>query len=302
MNIHGICLIKNEIDIIAQMLEATVPWCDFIYVYDNGSTDGTWETVLALSQKYPHIVPYKQDDAPFSDSLRGEVFRHYRQKSIAGDWWARLDADEFYVDNPRSFLAKVPLQYSVVVAAFLQYYFTDKDLEQYNQDSSLYANEIPVQQKCRYYINNWADRRFFRYAPGLSWPPNKEWPDNPGRPYSIRIRAQHFQYRSPQQIQKRLDMRHRVKQATGFFSHESRSNLDWITQPPDKRGTYNQESSDQPITWQQRVVPAATLNYDAHDGQYVINEALMPPLEQPLWSRILGTVKSRIKRLLGRSS
>lgn len=51
MKIHSICLVKNESDIIAQTLKAAVNWSDFIYVYDNGSTDGTWEKVISLSEK-----------------------------------------------------------------------------------------------------------------------------------------------------------------------------------------------------------------------------------------------------------
>ena len=87
MKIYSICLVKNESDIIAQTLKAAVNWSDFIYVYDNGSTDGTWEKVISLSEKYKKISPYKQASQPFADSLRSEPFNYYRTivlKKIGG--------------------------------------------------------------------------------------------------------------------------------------------------------------------------------------------------------------------------
>ena len=50
--IHAICLVKDEDDIIAYTLEKALVWADYIYVYDNGSTDRTWEIVQNLSKKH----------------------------------------------------------------------------------------------------------------------------------------------------------------------------------------------------------------------------------------------------------
>jgi glycosyltransferase involved in cell wall biosynthesis len=33
----------------------------FIYVYDNGSVDGTWDIVRDLAATYPQIIPYKRE-------------------------------------------------------------------------------------------------------------------------------------------------------------------------------------------------------------------------------------------------
>lgn len=152
MKIHGICLVKNEVDVVRQSLTTAAQWCDFIYVFDNGSTDGTWEKVLSLADSYPQIIPYKQDDKPFDDGLRGEPFNHYRRNSVRGDWWCRVDADELYIDDPRTFLAALPARYQAVWAASFQYYFTDQDVLLYNQNPALYGDDVPVEEKCRYYI------------------------------------------------------------------------------------------------------------------------------------------------------
>ena len=279
MQIHSICLVKNEADIIEQTLKAGIDWSDFIYVFDNGSSDGTWEKVLDLSQEYKQIVPYKQSDCLFSDGLRGEVFHYYRSKMHVGDWWCRLDADEIYIDNPRTFLAEIPRKYQAVWNASFQYYFTDKDLERYRQDPSLYADEVPVELKCRYYLNNWSETRFVRCDRNLSWDKNSAWPYY-GAVYPQRIRLKHYQYRSPQQIQKRLKARLGARsKGSDAFVHEVQTN--WaktisVNSSPisaSNRGILpNQE------LWQERIVDASQLNYDFHDGKYITQNDLMPAL------------------------
>jgi glycosyltransferase involved in cell wall biosynthesis len=263
MQIHGMCLVKNESDIISQCLRAATAWCDLIYVFDNGSEDGTWELVRQLAEKYPQIVLYKQDGKPFTDGLRAEIFNHFRDRSSEGDWWCRLDADEFYVDDPRTFLAKVPNEYKVVWSASLNYYFTDKDSELYRQQPSLYADDVPVEEKCRYYLNHWSEPRFFRDTKGLVWR-DGGWPQAVLKwpVYGARILVKHFEYRSPEQIEKRLQTRRPA------------------------------------IT----VVDSSKLNYDAFDRRYVINEDLMPPLPPESGSRLALSALRSFKFLTTKQS
>ena len=274
MKIYSICLVKNESDIIAQTLKAAVNWSDFIYVYDNGSTDGTWEKVISLSEKYKKIIPYKQDSQPFADSLRSEPFNYYRTNSSEEDWWCKLDADEMYIDNPREFLSKIPKKYELVWSASFEYYFTDKDLLIYNQNPLLYADVIPVEEKCRYYINDWSEPRFFRYKRSLIWEKSlvrseAPMPSGLNASYAKRIRLKHFQYRSPQQIQKRLESRLEAIQ-NGVFLHEKRrdwkenignvDNLGWDA------NTFSYDKDYLPQSWEERVVPSSKLSYDSHVG------------------------------------
>src|SRR5215471_5959507 len=112
MRIHAICLVKDEVDIIAETLREAQRWCDYIYIYDNGSTDGTWEKVQAISKdSNGQIIIFKRFEGPFHDKLRGQVFENYKENSAVGDWWSRLDADEMYIDDPRKFLSEVPGEY-----------------------------------------------------------------------------------------------------------------------------------------------------------------------------------------------
>jgi glycosyltransferase involved in cell wall biosynthesis len=269
--IYCICLCRNEADIIERTLLEAARWSDFIYVYDNGSTDGTWEQVIALAATKPRIIPFRRDAAPFNDNLRRVPFLHFRGASESGDWWCRLDADEIYIDSPREFLASVPPEYDTVWSASFQYYFTDEDTERYRADPSLYADNVPLELKCRYYSVSSSEIRFFKYHPRLRW-------DTGGFPYPLlksfqkRIRLKHYQYRSPRQIEQRLATR-RDAVRRGMFRHERRPTFAELFSVDFRK--YRRR--DVPDSWMSRVVPASCLTRD--DGaSYIVPEGMLPPI------------------------
>src|SRR3954470_662490 len=155
MKIHAMCMVKDEADIVSECLTAAAQWCDHLYVFDNGSTDGTWEIVQELAERLPAVVAWKSDPAPFSDGLRAQIFNAFSAQASPGDWWCRADADEFYIDDPRVFLRKVGPAHDVVWTASFSYYFTDRDAEQYAADPARYADDVPIEQKIRWYVNHW---------------------------------------------------------------------------------------------------------------------------------------------------
>lgn len=279
MRIHAIMLVKDEGDVIDATLEAALRWCDAIYAYDNGSQDGTWEWIQDFASRDPRVIPFRQDSAPFSQSLRGEVFRHYRDRAQTGDWWCILDGDEFYVDDPREFLAGVPSRFDEVWSSSFQYYFTDADLERYEADPEAFHRE-PVQPRLRYYRNNWSESRFMRHHDGLVWPPDGEGQAGYRRPLGLgatfpqRIRLKHYQYRSPEQMEHRLQSRMAI---AGSYRHEHQP--DWLARliggdmPADAL-----PAVDGRPTWRDRVVPARYLHYDAGDGVLVGDESALPPI------------------------
>ena len=299
MKIHALCIAKNEADIIEQTLVSAISWCDFIYFFDNGSDDGTWEKVLELAKKHERIIPYKQENCPFNDSLRAQMFHCYLDNCAENDWWCRLDADEIYIDNPAEFIAKVPERYNVVVSATLHYYLTDHDLLLYEQSPSLYGDNIPVEKKCKYYINNWSEIRFFRYSKKLSWLVDQEWPSGLiGDAFPVRIRLKNFQYRSPLQIQKRIESR-REAISRGLFPSESQT--DW------KQHIFNIHSAHSSLnlsnthsqSWKDRIMNASKLHFDKNDGNYILNNYLMPNLYTMslIWDYRIN-LKNLFKRLL----
>ena len=256
MKIHGICLVKNEADIIEHTLTEALRWCDYIYVFDNGSIDGTWDIIQKMAASVANIVPFKQDERPFDNSLRAEVYNHFSDRAAEGDWWCRLDGDEVYVDDPRHFLCDVPSAFHVVWAVHMQYYLTPDDAERFSASLS----ERPVMNAAnlpRSYAANASETRFFRHRHRLRWR-SGAWPRHLGLVYPKRIRVKHFQYRSPAQIQLRLDTRHRaIQQGTPDFPH-----ID--------------------VTAWRETLRSEGLSVDAGDGRYEIDESRTPPhLESP---------------------
>jgi glycosyltransferase involved in cell wall biosynthesis len=306
MKIHGLCLVKNEVDILEETLSAALYWCDYIYVFDNGSDDGTWELVNKLSQQYPQIVPYRHDGVSYINSLRADIFNAFRMNASPRDWWCALDADEIYIDDPRLFLTKVSDRFHTVWSASLNYYFTDEDALQYEKDPVGFL-KTPVQQRLRYYCSNWGELRFFRHSDDIVWT-SDHGPGFPGTmfgapAYPVRIWLKHYQYRSPEQIERRLSTRRPSIEARVGFWHEGKPN--WRTTVAAKRdapldfGDSNPEFAGS--RWQDRIVPAASLDYDAFDRRYVVNESLMPefPIRVP-YSRLKAAIPQPIRARLGR--
>jgi glycosyltransferase involved in cell wall biosynthesis len=306
MKIHGLCLVKNEADVLQETLISALHWCDHIYVFDNDSSDGTWELVKELAKQHLQIVPYKHDDIIYSNALRADIFNAFRSNAGPRDWWCWLDADEFYIDDPRIFLAKISDQFRTVWSASFTYYFTDQDAILYRQDPVRYL-EIPVEQRLRYYLNHWGEPRFFRHSDDIVWARDHPFPETLSGvlAYPVRIWLKHYQYRSPEQIERRLLTRRRAIEAGNGFRHEALAN--WGAAVVAARNAAPDFESARPefvgARWEERVVPAASLNYDEFDRRYVVNESLMPPMSSPvpsLRSRLRAVIPQPIRAPLGR--
>jgi glycosyltransferase involved in cell wall biosynthesis len=262
MAIHATSLVKNESDVIEQNLRAAVRWCDHIYVFDNGSTDGTWEKVQALATEFGAIVPWKQDPKPFRDGLRGEIFRHFRHNARSGDWWCILDADEFYVDDPREFLKRVPASYNSVWHADYSFRFTEVDLTAHEADARLFDGSYPWNEALRHYVfDDHSECRFFRHWWGLRGLPPANW----GPIYSERIRVRHYRYRSPEQIARRLSTRRASIERGDYFDHEHRKR--W----------QGDESCQDEFTWRERLVPSSACHFDSGDADLTQPSPWRPP-------------------------
>lgn len=261
MTIHSLMVVKNEGDVIDYTLRRAVEWSDRIYVFDTGSRDDTWEAVQAAARRHAAIVPFRRETRPFNDSLRGELFRQFRAEAGADAWWCRLDGDEVYVDDPRDFLAAVPAPHHVVWAAQAQFYFTAADVARFAPDGP--APKIDEGNRPRFYLTNSSEPRFFRHRPRLAWS-HGAWPAHVGLVHPRRILQCHFQWRSPQQIQLRLDTR-RAAAASGCSGFE---------------GSQQQH-------WQAQVRDAGALRYDDGIAPLQIDEGLMPGHLEPSWQRVI---------------
>ena len=137
----------------------------------------------------------------------------------------------------------------------------------------------------------------FRDSGRLEWVEGTGWPERLGRIYPERIRLKHYQYRSPRQMQRRIDSR-RDALERGSFLHEMLP--DWkqaILRPLDVDFTAA-DPAHAPSTWRDRIVEASLLTEDR--GEYVVDEAALPPIPRarPAWIRALRKAARRAKRSL----
>lgn len=257
--IWSICVVKNEADIIAHCLREACRWSDGIFVLDNGSTDGTWEIVQSMANSV--IVPWRSEDLPFRDNLRREVFEAFRHFARRGDWWCRLDADEFYVDSPKEFLARIHPAHHVVFGVAIEYYLVQADLERIDFQAPI---EQILSQIRHYKVEN-TEQRFFRYRPGLRWTVGS-WPDHMGPVSPHRILYRHYKYRSPEQIKTRLRTRQEAVRRGHRWDH-------WMGE------------------WRDMIADPAGLCYDRQDGTFDIDWSAIPRHTDP-------PLRAFLKRLL----
>ena len=248
MKIFSILCVKNEADIIEECLRRSSVWSDRIFVYDGASTDGTWEKVKTMAND--RIVAARCDDRVWNDSLRAEIFQEYRHEARDGDWWCRLDADEFYIDEPRSFLAlRRPLHHAVWGLKF-EYYLTDEDLVQMpNGDAPADASPLDY---LHYYSLKENEPRFFRHRSRLHWDLHHSAPTHMGLASPEMIRFKHLPYRSPNQVQLRI--RQRIKSVQDGHLHSAGGG--WATIVDDWKKMGYRSSSE--------------LHFDAGDGTYQV--------------------------------
>jgi len=245
--IHSICVVKNEEDVIEHCLREASRWSDYIYVYDQKSSDNTWNIVTRMASD--KIIPWKQDGQVFRDGLRAEVFNAFSHMANDGDWWCRLDADEFYINSPRDFLAKIANPYSVVWAIAIEYYLTLEDIK--NLDFSLPIDKFLP--NLRYYKVENSEPRFFKHRKKLSWAINDSWPLHMGLVYNKRILYRHYKYRSLKQIKSRLETR-KEEINNGFLGWEH------------ARGS-----------WKDKIIKdTKDLSYDLYNGKFCIDFKKLP--------------------------
>lgn len=310
MKIHGMCLVKNEDDVIEETLRAASSWCDHIHVVDTGSSDNTLNIVRRLHKEPSNKISSVEvaDVGLFSDGLRSLIYNKYSSMAQPGDWWARIDADEIYVDDPRSFLKAVDIQYSSVWYASLSYYFSSAAAEEYEKYPERYADSVPVGDRCRYYFNHWSELRFVRHEAMGIWPDGEArgWPKSAEEANACpaRILCRHYCYRSPTQIEKRIATRKAAALSGTVFAHEAIKNWSQVVDPEAVKAhkwkdiAYTTQEREFEEGWRSRIIPASSLNYDNHDGQYVVNDNLMPQIPSVRYRSIADDSRALAKRIL----
>jgi glycosyltransferase involved in cell wall biosynthesis len=230
MKLNAICIIKNEADIIIETLNNALNFCDTIYVFDNCSTDGSWELICEKAKNDPRVVIAAHTDEIYRNQFRNRVYNMFHHLYLPSDWWYILDADELLIQDPRPMLIKAMQRKKNQMRVWqAQFYFTDKDLAVYeNEDKS-----DLVSDRRRYYRINWREPRFFRNSPDLSWPENISGKVPPfcKKLYSASPICRHYAERTPEQIKMRREIR--LSNPFSFLHVKNKSDDDWLKQSAD---------------------------------------------------------------------
>lgn len=94
MKIYGICMVRNEVDIIRlTILHHLALGFDGLIVVDNGSSDGTDKELASF--RYDKRVKWTRDESPWRQpAIMSEIAREAFRGGA--DWVVPFDADEFW--------------------------------------------------------------------------------------------------------------------------------------------------------------------------------------------------------------
>ena len=235
MRLYALTLVKDEGDVIAQSIRHALGFCDRIYVLDNGSSDDTYAIVEELARSHRgSVIPFGIDASPFEDSMRGIMYDEIHSQLSADDWFFQLDADEFMLEDPRPAITHAAKRgFNRIRTWQAQFQFTDLDLRAW--ESGHDDREASIENRRNYFRVDWRESRLWRNDPRTRWGSDNRTnvPDFADRPAPNSLVNRHYQYRDPEQIQRRLALRAPI----GAFTHVTTED------------------------WRQRVVPAAQLRH-----------------------------------------
>ena len=240
--VFGLCLVKNEADIIKQTITHALKFCTKIFVFDNGSEDETGSIVKNLCRTNGNVELSITSPEPYTRGLRGKLFEKHRAVASDNDWWFILDGDEFLAQDPRPFLARATVAgESLVYTRQLEFRFTNEDWENWNKGiESIQDRKKSIFSRRRYYTPVNFEGRFFRSCSALEWSSFRNTPWVKGKICQQPMLNFHFPFRDPVQITQRIKSRAEVRNRSlrnhdhRYFSHvQSEKVEDYISSTKD---------------------------------------------------------------------
>ena len=212
MRIHGILLTRDDDDIIGECITHALTWCDALYVFDTGSSDATRDIVAAAASRDNRVIRVNEDYKPvlMESGLRGYVFEKCRSHAEPGDWFAQVDVDEFYHEDPRQFIQRrLHRRETAVWNLTYEFRLTEAEVRGWQLGHETLADRRrPIADRRRWYtVLDHSEPRMFRYRPAMQWPPSVCYPYNTGFVARERIPVRHYPHRDPLQLEKRWLLR-----------------------------------------------------------------------------------------------
>lgn len=220
-----ICLlpVRDEADIIGQCLDHLLTWSDEIYVFDTGSVDETWEIVQGYAEVDGRVVPLRKESVYFNDTIvRGWLFHQARASLRNGDWFLRVDADEFHHVSPPEFVkTRLRPHETIVYHQYYNFALLESEVEAWEAGRETLADRSrPIAERRQWYTPSvYAEPRLCRYRETMQWPPTVSFPFNAGYVAVERLPIRHYPHRDPVQLERRCRLR-----AIMMADRENRSN------------------------------------------------------------------------------
>jgi hypothetical protein len=281
MRFHALLVVRDEGDIIRQSLSAALKWADAIYVYDTGSTDGTWETIEEFARDDSRVVLYRHEPVWFRNEIRAILFDRYRSRAEAGDWFVTLDADEFFHIPPPEFVnTRLAPHETAVSYQLYDFKLTKVEYAQLQSADQIQAERaLPIELRRRYFVSlRYSESRLFKYRPTMQWvPPNA--PYNMGFISRSRIPIRHYSDRDPMQMENKYRMRLQMRPYVGCNSSPHWQVTDWrelLKSADDPELTYWRPCDDLPAyEWTNHLAPP-----HMRFAQRLVHRTLLPILDR----------------------
>jgi hypothetical protein len=208
---HALLPVRDEADIIGQSLRHMLTWADAIYVFDTGSVDDTWEIVQNFARKDRRVIPLKRDAVYYSEPLlRGWMFNQARKNMREGDWFLRVDADEFHHVHPAEFVrTRLRRNETIVWHQYYDFRLTASEVEDWEAGRETLADrQRPIEERRGWFTpNTYSEPRLCRYRETMQWPATHSFPCNAGYVARERLPIRHYPHRDPEQLRRRCRLR-----------------------------------------------------------------------------------------------
>jgi glycosyltransferase involved in cell wall biosynthesis len=211
MKFHALLPVRDEADIIAQCLQHLLTWADHIYVFDTGSVDNTWEIVQDFASRDKRVTPIRKEPVYYSETrLRGYMFHVAREQMRDGDWFLRVDADEFHHVLPPEFVKTYLQPHETIV--YHQYYdfqLTESELAAWERgEETIRDRDRPIEERRRYFTPSYySEPRLCKYRSTMKWSETVSFPYNAGFMAKERLPIRHYPHRDPVQLDRRYRLR-----------------------------------------------------------------------------------------------
>jgi len=160
-----------------------------------------------------------------------------------GDWFLRVDADEFHHIPPPEFVKTRLRRHETI--AWHQYYdfrLTQSEVDAWETGQETLADRArPIEERRRHYtVSVYSEPRLCKYRETMHWPPTVSFPYNSGYVARERLPIRHYPHRDPAQLDRRCRLRAVMLQdptlSEGSFSHWNQNEWRGLITPDDLPG------------------------------------------------------------------